>query len=47
LHVKGLRCARIGQTLRQMGTGEDQELAVIVPRRYCIGGIWVRQEESA
>jgi len=30
-----------------MGTGEDYELAAIVPRSYCTRGIWARQEESA
>jgi len=29
-----------------MGTGENSELAAIVPRRYCTIGIWDRQEES-
>ncbi len=30
-----------------MGTGENQELAAIVPRTYCTRKIGARQEESA
>ncbi len=51
LHLKDLYCTKIVHTLRilrgWMGTGEDQELAAIVPRSYYTRGIGARQEESA